>query len=160
MRTCACSLLVLLVLALSLPGPARSDSGSSGGMYTAPADPDFDRAKKEIKAKNWDGAIALLNKALARDPKNAEIHNQLGFAERNRGDLDTAFKHYEQALALNPKHRGAHEYLGEAYLMTGNLAKAEEQLAVLNKLCFLPCEEFSDLKAAIAAYKQQHPKKD
>jgi tetratricopeptide (TPR) repeat protein len=151
-------LLVLLVLTLSLPGPARADAGSSGGMYTAPADPDFDRAKKEIKAKNWDAAIGLLEKALARDPANAEIHNQLGFAERNRGDLDAAFKHYERALALNPKHRGAHEYVGEAYLMTGNLAKAEEHLAVLNKLCFFPCEEYSDLKAAIATYKQQHPK--
>jgi hypothetical protein len=41
--------------------------------------------------------------------------------------------------------------------MTGNLAKAEEHLAVLDKLCFLPCEEYRDLKAAIAAYKKQHP---
>jgi tetratricopeptide (TPR) repeat protein len=160
MKTHTYTYLIMLVLglALALPGPVRADSGSSGGMYTAPADPDFDRAKKEIKAKNWGAAIALLEKAEARDPANAEIHNQLGFAERNRGDLDAAFRHYERALALNPKHRGAHEYVGEAYLMTGNLAKAEEHLAVLNKLCFFPCEEYSDLKAAIATYKQQHPK--
>jgi len=157
MKTYAYSLLVLLVLTLSLPGPVRADAGSSGGMYTAPADPDFDRAKKEIKAKNWVAAIELLEKALARDPANAEIQNQLGFAERNRGNLDAAFKHYDRALALNPKHRGAHEYVGEAYLMTGNLAKAEEHLAVLDKLCFFPCEEYKDLKAAIAAYKKQHP---
>jgi tetratricopeptide (TPR) repeat protein len=157
MKTYTYSLLVLLVLTLSLPGPVRADAGSSGGMYTAPADPDFDRAKKEIKAKNWVAAIELLEKALARDPANAEIQNQLGFAERNRGNLDAAFKHYDRALALNPKHRGAHEYVGEAYLMTGNLAKAEEHLAVLDKLCFFPCEEYKDLKAAIAAYKKQHP---
>jgi len=159
MKTYICSLLVLLVLMLSLPNQARAVGGSSDGMYTAPADPDFERAKKEIKARNWDAAIELLKKALARDPKNAEIHNQLGFAERNRGDLDAAFNHYERALALDPKHRGAHEYLGEAYLKAGNLAKAEEHLAVLNKLCFFPCEEYRDLKAAVAAYKQQ-PKKD
>jgi tetratricopeptide (TPR) repeat protein len=152
------SLLVLLVLALSLPGPARADVGNSGGMYTAPSDPDIDRAKKEIKAKNWDAAIGLLEKALEREPKNAEIHNLLGFSERNRGNLDAAFKHYEQALVLDPKHRGAHEYIGEAYLMAGNLAKAEEHLATLNKLCFLSCEEYRDLKAAVAKYKQQHPK--
>jgi len=157
MKTYTCLLPVLLVLTLSLPGPARADMGSSGGMYTAPADPDFDRAQKEIKARNWVAAIELLNKALARDPANAEIQNQLGFAERNRGNLDAAFKHYERALALNPKHRGAHEYVGEAYLMTGNLAKAEEHLAILDKLCFFPCEEYKDLKAAIAAYKKQHP---
>jgi Flp pilus assembly protein TadD len=158
MKTHAYTYLMILVLglALALPGLARADSGSSGGMYTAPADPDFDRAKKEIKAKNWVAAIALLKKAEARDPANAEIENQLGFAERNRGDLDAAFKYYERALALDPKHRGAHEYVGEAYLMTGNLAKAEEHLAVLKKLCFFPCEEYTELKAAIAKYKQQH----
>ena len=157
MKTYTCLLPVLFVLTLSLPGPARADIGNSGGMYTAPADPDFDRAQKEIKAKNWVAAIELLEKALGRNPSNAEIQNQLGFAERNRGNLDAAFKHYERALALNPKHRGAHEYVGDAYLMTGNLAKAEEHLAILDKLCFFLCEEYKDLKAAIAAYKKQHP---
>jgi Flp pilus assembly protein TadD len=116
----------------------------------------MDLAKKAIKDKNWDKAIELLDKAVARDPKNAEIHNLLGFAERNRGNLDAAFKHYEVALSLDPKHRGAHEYIGEAYLMVGNLAKAEEHLAKLDKLCFFSCEEYRDLKAAVAKYKQQH----
>ncbi|MDI1272273.1 hypothetical protein [Polaromonas sp.] len=62
------------------------------------------------------------------------------------------FKHYGEALRLNPKHRGAHEYVGEAYLMVGDLAKAKQHLAALDKLCFMPCEEYTDLKKAIAAY--------
>lgn len=159
MRTFTSLLLMLVVLGLvpAMPGLAWADMGG-GGAPAVPADPDLVRANSAIKSKNWDSAIELLNKALARDPKNAEIHNLLGFSERNRGNLDAAFKHYEQALALDPKHRGAHEYIGEAYLMTGNLAKAEEQLAILNKLCFFPCEEYRDLKGAVAAYKQQHPK--
>ena len=37
--------------------------------------------------------------------------------------------------------------------MTGNLAKAEERLAALDKACFLPCEEYKDLKNAVARYK-------
>ena len=37
--------------------------------------------------------------------------------------------------------------------MTGNLPKAEERLATLDKVCFLPCEEHADLKKAIARYK-------
>ncbi len=161
MKTYTYSLLILFILglALALPDITRADSGSSGGgTYTAPADPDIEHAKKAIKNKNWDAAIELLRKAAARDPRNAEIHNLTGFAERNRGDLAAAFKHYERALALDPKHRGAHEYIGEAYLMTGDLAKAEEHLARLDKLCFFPCEEYSDLKAAITTYKQQHSK--
>jgi len=118
-------------LALAMPKGAFASGGSSDTQVIAPADPDIVKANKAIKDKNWDQAVALLTRALGRDDKNAEILNLLGYAERNRGNLDAAFKHYERALALDPKHRGAHEYLGEAYLMTGNLAKAEEQLAVL-----------------------------
>ena len=32
-------------------------------------------------------------------------------------------------------------------------AKAEEHLAVLEKICLIPCEEYDDLKKAIAAYR-------
>ena len=157
MKTYTHSLLILFVfgLAFVLPDTARA---SGYETFRAPTDPDVVHAQKAIKDKNWDTAIELLNKAVVRDPKNADIHNLLGFAERNRGNLDAAFKHYEQALALDPRHRGAHEYIGEAYLMTGDLAKAEEHMAKLDKLCFFGCAEYRDLKAAIAKYKEQHPK--
>jgi Flp pilus assembly protein TadD len=138
-------ILIVLGLALVLPDATRV---SGYETYTTPTDPDIVQAQKAIKDMNWDTAIELLNKAVARDPKNADIHNLLGYAERNRGNLDAAFKHYEQALALNPRHRGAHEYMSEAYLMTGNLAKAEEHLARLDTFCLFPCAEYSNLKAA------------
>ena len=159
MKTFTYSLLILCVIGLALVRPdAARASGYGSDTSRAPADPDVVRAEKAIKDKNWDTAIELLNKAVKRDPKNADILNLMGFTERNRGNLDAAFKYYEQALAINPRHRGAHEYIGEAYLMAGDLAKAEEHLAKLDKLCFFPCEEYSDLKAAVATYKQQHPK--
>ena len=42
--------------------------------------------------------------------------------------------------------------------MAGDLAHAEQHLAALDKLCWLPCEEYDDLKAAIADYRaKQHP---
>ena len=37
--------------------------------------------------------------------------------------------------------------------MMGNLDMAEQRLAALDKACFLPCEEYSDLKRAVARYK-------
>ena len=116
------------------------------------SDPDLDAGKAAIERKDWNAAIASFEKAATREPRNADIENWLGYAFRNRGDFDKAFAHYRKALELNPKHRGAHEYIGEAYLLVGNLPKAQEHLAVLDKLCFLPCEEYSDLKAKIAAY--------
>ena len=146
---------VMTLLALVLVPMVHADIGDAGGE---PADPDVAAAQQAIKEKNWTRAVELLTKAVARDDKNAGIHNMLGYAERQRGNLDAAFRHYERALALDPKHRGAHEYIGEAYLTAGNLAKAEEHLARLDKLCFFPCEQYTDLKAAIAAYKQKQSK--
>jgi tetratricopeptide (TPR) repeat protein len=139
---------------LSVPAFASADYGNGSGGD--PVDADYTAAVKATEAKDWDKAIELLNKAAARDDKNADVHNLLGYAERKRGNVEVAFKHYERALALDPKHRGAHEYVGEAYLMIGNVAKAEEHLARLDKLCTFGCGEYKKLKTAIATYKQQH----
>ena len=67
---------------------------------------------------------------------------------------------YSTALRLNPDHRGAHEYIGEAYLMVKNLAKAEEHLRVLDRLCKLPREEKIDLQKAVETYKAARERGD
>jgi len=54
--------------------------------------------------------------------------------------------------------RGAHEYIGEAYLMVGDLGKAKQHLAVLDRLCFFGCEEYDDLKRQVAAYEARGPR--
>ena len=91
--------------------------------------------------------------AALRDTRNADIENYLGYAYRQSGQLQPAFTHYQRALQINPRHRGAHEYIGEAYLMANNLAKAEEHLAALQRICLIPCEEYEDLKKAVADYR-------
>ncbi|TPN64274.1 tetratricopeptide repeat protein, partial [Mesorhizobium sp. B1-1-5] len=53
------------------------------------------------------------------------------------------------ALELQPDHKAAHEYLGELYVETGDMDKAKEQLASLEKLCPAGCDELSDLRQAI-----------
>jgi len=144
------ALAAALAVAAALPCHAvESDTDPQ-----AAADPDYAAGKKAIEAKNWGAAIESFGKAERRAPDSADIQNYLGYAHRNAGKLDAAFQHYQRALKLDPRHRGAHEYIGEAYLMVKNLAKAEEHLAVLDRLCLLPCEEYSDLKAKVAAYKK------
>jgi tetratricopeptide (TPR) repeat protein len=150
--------LVLALAAAAATSPLATAAGGGAGSSFTPAkvvDPDYAKAEKAIEAKDWTTAIDLLTQVVARDEKNADVYNYLGYAERNRGNLDIAFKYYDRALALNPKHRGVHEYLGEAYLLTGNLPKAEEQLAALDKLCFFSCSEYRELKEKIAGYKQK-----
>jgi Flp pilus assembly protein TadD len=139
---------VLCLVAPRAPG-APSDEESAGAT-----DPDFAAGKQAIAARDWRRAIAALSSAALRDTRNADIQSYLGYAYRNDGQLDAAFRHYERALALNPRHRGAHEYVGEAYLITGNLAKAEAHLAALEAICLIPCEERDDLKEKIVEYKR------
>jgi tetratricopeptide (TPR) repeat protein len=120
----------------------------------AQLDPDFKAGKQALAAAEWNGAIAALERAALRDPINADIQNYIGYAYRRLRQLGPAIGHYQQALMLNPRHRSAHEHLGEAYLVLGESAKAEQLLAALENLCLLPCEEYDDLKRAIAAYKR------
>jgi Flp pilus assembly protein TadD len=142
------SLLILLTAATlataaDTPEPAR-----------APADRDLGEARTRIAAKDWPGARDVMQKAVAREPGNAEYHNLLAYSMRHTANpnMDVVFKHYGEALRIDPKHKGAHEYIGEAYLLVGNVAKAKEHLAALDKLCFFSCEEFRDLKKAIQEY--------
>jgi tetratricopeptide (TPR) repeat protein len=123
------------------------------------ADPDYTAAKIAMGNKDWNAAVKSLLLAAQHDPKNADIQNFLGYSNRKLGNYDLAFKHYGMALELNPKHRGAHEYIGETYLLVNNPAKAEEHLAALKKICFVPCAESRELTKAIAAYKQKGPNK-
>jgi tetratricopeptide (TPR) repeat protein len=118
-----------------------------------PANPQYEAAEKAVKAGDFKRAIGLLEPMRKAQPKNADVLNMLGYSHRKLGELDKAMAYYTAALKEDPKHRGAHEYIGELYLMLGNLAKAEEHLAKLDDLCFFGCDEYTDLKNAIAAYK-------
>ncbi|CCE05362.1 hypothetical protein BRAS3843_1340036 [Bradyrhizobium sp. STM 3843] len=120
----------------------------------AQLDPDFSAGKRALAAEDWNGAITAFELAALRDPQNADIQNYIGYAYRRLRQLGPAIGHYQRALILNPRHRSAHEHLGEAYLVLGDSIKAEQQLAALENVCLLSCNEYDDLKRAIAAYKR------
>ena len=142
----------------SAGGGAGGGGGGGGGADSAEADPDYQAGLAAAQAKNWPQVITRMRAVTQRDPKNANAWNELGHAYRKAGDMDNSFKHYERALQIDPKHKGAHEYLGEAYLQIGKLEMAEQELKALDKICFITCEEYRDLKAQIERYKREHPK--
>ncbi len=148
----------LLGLALALVPATAIGDATDEAPAGAQLDPDYVAGKMAIAAKDWNAAIEALSSAALRDTRNADIQNYLGYAYRHTGQLELAFRHYQKALQLNPRHRGAHEYVGEAYLIVHNPAKAAEHLAVLEKICLLPCEEYEDLKAKLEAYRAKRSK--
>ncbi len=132
---------------------AGGDSDSESSFSFTPSS--YDKGKREIESKNYQGALTHLKKAIEEDGSNANAYNLLGYSFRKLGQTEQALFHYKKALAIKPNHLGANEYLGELYLETGQLQKAEERLEVLDKACFFRCAEYDDLKMAIEKYKSQ-----
>jgi Flp pilus assembly protein TadD len=148
-RTKFVPVLAAALLILAAGRVAAIDSDPS-----PPPSGDYATGKKAIEARDWNGAITSLTKAAQRDSRNADIQNLLGYAYRNSGQLDPAFKHYQRALQIDPRHLGAHEYIGEAYLMTNDVAKAEEHLAQLRRHCpTAACEPYEDLRKKIETHR-------
>lgn len=159
MRSTLLATATALSVALAPLALAPAAFAAGGGADPAPAqqskpaDPNFARAKAMIEARDYKGALPLLQQVVAKDSKNADAYNLLGFATRSSGDPNGSLQYYQYALSLDPKHLGAHEYIGEAYLMLGRLQEAEQHLARLDTLCVFGCSEYRMLKAAIANYK-------
>jgi Tfp pilus assembly protein PilF len=145
----------LVPLIIALPALAFAAGDPPDAADTK--DPVMEKVTAATQRKDWAAAAGVLKDALAGDPNNAHYHNLYAYSIRKGAnpDMSLVFKHYNEALRIDPKHRGAHEYIGEAYLMVGNVAKAKEHLSQLDKLCFFPCVEFTDLKKAIAEYEKK-----
>jgi tetratricopeptide (TPR) repeat protein len=145
--------------AIGEPADAAGGGGSNWADHgpTVSQDPDYTAGVEAAQRRDWNETLARMNAVVRRDDKNADAWNYLGYAYRNLGRMDESFRHYEQALRLDPDHRGAHEYVGEAYLQLGNLASAEVHLRALERLCRVPCEEYTELKEKVEAYRRGHP---
>ena len=144
------------VLFLGLPATAFAAGGGADpapAQQAKPVDPNFTRAKAMIEARDYRGALPLLQQVVAKDARNADAYNLMGYATRSSGDPNGSLQYYQQALAIDARHLGAHEYIGEAYLMLGRPADAEQHLAKLDSLCVFGCTEYRMLKTAIANYK-------
>jgi len=111
------------------------------------------QARAHVKAKQWAAAIDELKRL--NDSADATWNNLMGYSLRKQAtpDLDGAERFYNEALRIDPKHRGALEYSGELYLMKGDLANAEKRLVALDKACTFGCDEYTDLKNAVARFK-------
>jgi len=129
-----------------------AQAADPGPASPAAADP-LAAARAQIQAKQWPAARAELERVNAN--ASADWNNLMGYVARKSSppDLDAAERYYREALRIDPRHRGALEYSGELYLMKGDLARAEQQLAALDKACLFGCEEYDDLKKSIARYK-------
>jgi tetratricopeptide (TPR) repeat protein len=150
-----------LGLAMALPadlgwtagsGSKKSSATSSGSGSASSESALYAEAKAKVDAKDYRGAVPILEKVLAKNARNADALNLMGYCNRKLGDTEEALDYYQKALAIDAAHIGANEYLGELYLELKDLPKAEERLRVLAKACN-GCEEQEELEELIAQYK-------
>jgi len=82
-------------------------------------------ARANIDSKNGDAvwAIELLNKAVKRDKKNAQIYLAMGDAYRKLIDASNAIVSYDRALELNPS-------LAEAMYKKGRIYKSQKNTEI------------------------------
>ena len=147
MKATFLGILLAPLLALSVTASLAVDTSSP------PANDKLSAARAKVAAKDWPGAVDELKRV--NDPASADWNNLMGYSLRKAGAANAAEseRYYNEALRIDPKHKGALEYSGELYLMMGDLPKAEQRLAALDKACFLPCSEHKELKNAVAKYK-------
>tara|TARA_Y100000590_G_C15611050_1_gene973852 strand:- start:607 stop:1107 length:501 start_codon:yes stop_codon:yes gene_type:complete len=148
---------IVLTFCLSLNSVYAASGGGSNGkdetsLYKS-GEKLVLRAKKLEKKNKIEKANKLylkaydkFEKAYAKNKKNADILNYLGYTLRKTGNLVEAEKFYLTGLKLDAGHLGINEYLGELYVQTGRIELAKERLKVLNGC---KCEEYDELKELI-----------
>ncbi len=74
-----------------------------------------------------DRAEICYNNALKLDPRNAMVHNSLGwYVYLERKWYDKAAEAFKRAIQISPDFADAHDSLGEAYFRMGRFAEAAE----------------------------------
>jgi WD40 repeat protein/Tfp pilus assembly protein PilF/tRNA A-37 threonylcarbamoyl transferase component Bud32 len=86
------------------------DPGQDQALYTAalllqPLNPDawYLRARASFRLKQWDNALADLERCLALSPGHAEGHHLAGQVLRSRRRREQALAHLDQAVAARPE---------------------------------------------------------
>ena len=107
----------------------------------------LEKKNKKTKAdKLYLKALSKFEKAYAKDKKNADILNYLGYTLRKTGNFEKAEIFYLKGLELDSEHLGINEYLGELYIQTDRIELAKKRLEVLSGC---NCEEYKELKELI-----------
>jgi tetratricopeptide (TPR) repeat protein len=83
-----------------------------------------------MKKRDYQGALALFNKALELDPDNAAVLNSRGFAYSNKGDEERALADYEAALQKRPNFPSPYNNRGLIYMRRGELQRAYDEFNI------------------------------
>lgn len=112
-------LVLLMALAVACASPERDKNKRL-------ADISYSYGTQALMVRDYTQAITHLMKAAELDPKNHEVHNNLGMAYYFKGEKGLAKEHILKALELNDKNTDARSNLGSLAFEDGDLDTAEK----------------------------------
>ncbi len=145
----------LAISATAFQSAHAADTGPSVSEPTA--NERLTLAREAIQKKDWRKALAELNVAAKQEPRNADVHNLLGYSYRLQAqpNLPKSFEHYKIALQIDPNHQATHNYIGMAYLMDKKPDEAQKHLTQVQRICGnTTCPNYTTLATAIEEHKK------
>jgi len=91
------------------------------------------RARGSENSANAQQIEALLQRAIAADPKFDEAYVQLGILNAARGKFAQAISAYKKAIEVNPQSSEAHYRLALAYKRVGEEGESEQELRLFKQ---------------------------
>jgi protein O-GlcNAc transferase len=114
--------------AKALPWFAKLEATSRAEKRALPAYLLASYARALAAARQFPAAVARMKEAIAGDPQNAELHDELGSLYAQQHDWPNATQAFGAALKLNPDFAVAHLHLGIA-LQAAQQPRALDELA-------------------------------
>ena len=110
----------------------------------------FHQGQQLLSAGKFDEAADALEAALAADPRNRAAFVSLARVAQKQSLFGKSIRLANKALALEPNDLDALEVQGEAMVELGATARAQGNLAKLQKLCGNSCKQTAALSSAIS----------
>ncbi len=121
-RTMANPSLFLLVLVLLAPPAATQDPAAA-----------YARAVALHRSGDLEGAVRAYRDAIALDPRNPQLHSNLGAAFAALGRYEEAIAAYREALGVAPGDAQIRTNLALAYYKSAEIARAAEELQAVHQ---------------------------
>jgi len=93
---------LILIAGLLASAPVNAAGGDDSWSAGKEGNPDFVAGEAAIKAQDYAKAIAHMNKVVAKEPRNADALNYLGYSHRKLGDFEASKAFYGNALGSGP----------------------------------------------------------